>query len=82
MATLIIQNLPDSVHQVLYQRALQHGLSIETEACQMLSNLCLNSKQPASNLQQLISRLYQNKETNSQVEKLLAERRLEANNEW
>lgn len=81
MATLTIPNLPDSVYQVLYQRALQHGLSIETEACQMLSNLCLGSKQPASNLQQLISKLYQDKTTGSQVEKSLAERRLEANNE-
>ncbi len=82
MATLTIPNLPDSVHIALHQLATQDGLSIEAEACRILSRVCALNKQPAASLQSLIAELYQGKATGSQVEKLLAERKLEAKNEW
>jgi plasmid stability protein len=82
MATLTIQNLPDSVHIALHQLAVQDGLSVEAEACRILSSVCSLNNQPADSLQHLISELYRGKSTSSQVEKLLEERKLEAKNEW
>jgi plasmid stability protein len=81
MPTLTIQNLPDPVHAALRALAAQDGLSVEAEACRILATVCMNDKQPAASLQQLIEQLYQGKKTGSQVERLLQERRREAKNE-
>ncbi len=81
MSTLTIKNIPAPVHKALSVLAAQDGLSIEDEACRILTAVCLNNRQPASSLQHLIKRLYQGKAYSPQVEQLLQERRLEAENE-
>lgn len=37
MAVLTVRNLPDEVHRALRERAAEHGLSTEAEACAILS---------------------------------------------
>lgn len=81
MPTLTIQNLPDPVHNALSVLAAQDGLSIEAEVCRILTTVCLHNRQPATSLQNVIEQLYQGKELKPQVEQLLQERRLEAENE-
>jgi plasmid stability protein len=81
MPTLTITNLPDPVHSALSTLAAQDGLSIEAEVCRILTTVCLNNRQPAVSLQNVIAQLYQGKEIKPQVEQLLQERRLEAENE-
>jgi plasmid stability protein len=81
MPTLTIKNIPDPVHNALSELAAQDGLSIEAEVCHILTTVCLNNRQPAASLQHLIKQLYQGKAHGLQVEQLLQERRLEAENE-
>lgn len=81
MPTLTIQNLPDRVHKALHALAAQDGLSVEAEVCRILTTVCLHDRQPAASLQNMIAQLYQGKTRTPQVEQLLQERRLEANNE-
>lgn len=81
MPTLTIENIPDPVHQALSILAAQDGLSIEAEVRHILTTVCLNNRQPASSLQDLIKQLYQGKTHGPQVEQLLQERRLESENE-
>jgi plasmid stability protein len=81
MPTLTIKNIPDPVHKALSVLAAQDGLSIEAEVCQILATACLNNRQPVASLQQLIKQLYQGKAHGTQVEQLLQERRLDAENE-
>lgn len=80
MATLLIENLPDAVHNVLHEWAMQDGLTVEAEACRILSQLTAK-RQSATGLQDLIAELYQGKNNVSQVEQLLQERRAEAEHE-
>lgn len=81
MPTLTIKNIPDPVHDALSVLAVQDGLSIEDEVCHILTTVCLNNRQPAASLQHVIKQLYQGKAHSPQVEQLLQERRLEAENE-
>lgn len=81
MPSLTIENIPDPVHNALSVLAARDGLSIEAEVCRILTTVCLTNRQPADSLQQVIKQLYQGKTHGSQVEQLLQERRLEAENE-
>ena len=81
MPTLTIRNLPDHVHSTLRLLAAQDGISVEAEVRNILSNVCINNKQPVSSLQQLVDRLYQGKKPDNVVEQLIQERRAAAKNE-
>jgi plasmid stability protein len=81
MPTLTIKNIPDPVHNALSLLAAQDGLSIEDEVRHISTTVCLNDRQPPSSLQNVIKRLYQSKAHDPQIEQLLRERRLEAENE-
>ncbi len=81
MPTLTIRNLPDNVHSTLRIMAAQDGISVEAEVRNILTNTCINNKQPVSSLQQLVDQLYQGKKPNNVVEQLIQERRAEAKKE-
>ncbi len=81
MPTLTIKNIPEPVHNALSVLAAQDGLSIEDEVRHILTAVCLSNRQPAASLQHVIKQLYQGKTYSPQVEQLLQERRLEAENE-
>ena len=81
MPTLTIRNLPDHVHSTLRILAAKDGISVEAEVRNILTNVCINNRQPASSLQQLVDQLYQGKKPGNAVEQLIQERRAEANKE-
>lgn len=81
MPTLTIRNLPEHVHAALRLRAAQDGLSVEAEVRNILTEVCLCAKKPVADLQETVDRLYQGKTPGNEVEQLLQERRLAAENE-
>lgn len=81
MTSLTIRDIPDSVHKALHEMANRDGLSLETEALQLLTMGCRAEKQPASILQDLVDELYQGERPTHFVEELLQERRAEAKKE-
>lgn len=78
MAVLSIHGLSDVVQARLRERATLHGLSIEAEACAILTTyLADEDRQSAIALQDWVDCLYGANKPRQVVEELLAERRRE-----
>ena len=54
---------------------------MEAEARKILSEACINTRKPVTDLQQLVDQLYQGKKPANVVDQLIQERRTEAENE-
>lgn len=81
MPILTIRNLPENIHSALCAQAALDGLSVEDEARKIISQAIINNKKPSVDLQQLVDQLYQGKKTANVVDKLIQERRKEAESE-
>ena len=87
MATLSIRNLPDEVHRRLRMRAAGHGRSMEAEARAILEAAVGEGPGPEDirrrgrAVQAFVRRLYRGKPPTDASQRLIAERRLEAERE-
>lgn len=83
MAVLNIRNLPEEVHAQLRIRAAMAGRSMEAEARHILTVTVMEDETviSAESLQQWVDALYADRKPTNVVDELIAERRLEAQNE-
>ncbi|MDG4550146.1 MAG: hypothetical protein P9F19_11210 [Candidatus Contendobacter sp.] len=78
MTVLSIHSLPDAAQARLRERAALHGLSIEAEACAILTTYLADEDRPSAvALQDWVDSLYGANKPRRVVEELLAERRRE-----
>jgi plasmid stability protein len=77
MATLTVRNLPEAVHAALRVRAAKNGVSMEAEVRNILTEACLAKPKSATNLQEMVDRLYEGNKPSNVVDDLIRERRIE-----
>jgi plasmid stability protein len=81
MPILNIRDLPVEVHTRLKRRAASAHRSMEAEARQILIEACLSEAEPTAALPDWIDELYGGSKPVAVVDKLIAERRREAERE-